>query len=274
MSGTARRPSPALLREPGEPPVVFGHRGLSSRAPENTLAAFRLLPEHGVTGVELDIHQCASGELVVAHDNDLLRTAGVPLRLRQASFAEIREHDVGSWFDARFAGERVPALSEVFELLGRGMLYDIEVKPYGVRLGRAISGQVEFTLMELLRVHGLADRCIVSSFDPLVVRRWNALATAVPAALIYANGPDAPFTVRRGRGRMVCRPAALKPHWVDVTARYVRRRHRYGRAVIPWTVDDPETAALLAGMEVDGIISNCPEEIARAVAHAMGQAGA
>src|SRR5256885_896479 len=54
-------------------PLIWGHRGASFEAPENTLAAFRLAREQGADGVELDAQRCASGEIVVMHDESLAR---------------------------------------------------------------------------------------------------------------------------------------------------------------------------------------------------------
>ncbi|MEE8440127.1 MAG: glycerophosphodiester phosphodiesterase family protein [Spirochaetia bacterium] len=238
---------------------------MSTRAPENTLAAFELIARDGVSGIELDIHQCATGELVVIHDDTLTRTAGVALKIREAGLDAIREHEVGSWFGPRFTGEKVPTLTEVFELLGRRVVYDIEIKPYGKYWGPPAPGGTETTLDALIRHHGLADRCIVSSFDPFVLRRFARLATEIPAALIYTNTSNVPITVRHGRGRLFCRPDILKPYHADVTERFVRRRKARGRQVIPWTVGEPDEARRLSAAGVDGLISNVPDLIQSAL---------
>ena len=193
-------------------PMVIGHRGYSSRAPENTLAAFRLVLEHGIQGVELDVHRCATGEIVVAHDETLQRTAGVPVKLREAPYGQIREHDVGRWFGEEFAGERVPLLEEVLELLGGRVFVDIEIKHYATQLGRAHEGSVEAETVRLIRRHGLGGRSIVSSFDPFVVRRVRLLAPEVPVAAIYADTPDLPRFVRRGGARFYSGATVMKPN--------------------------------------------------------------
>ena len=246
--------------------IVYGHRGLSARAPENTLAAFSLIREENIPGVELDVHQCATGELVVAHDDDLLRTAGVRLSLREAPLGSIKEHDVGSWFDPKFRNQKVPTLSEVFELLGDGVEYDIEIKPYGVRLGRPMPQGPEVTLGALIHHHGLADRCLVSSFDPLVLNRFASVSRTIPTALIYSSSGDLPITIRSGRGRLLCRPDHLKPYFRDITSGFVRRQTARGRRVIAWTVDDPTEGRRLARAGVGGLVSNSPDVILNALA--------
>src|SRR6266568_1623573 len=92
----------------GRRPIILGHRGASAEAPENTLAAFRLAVEQGADGVELDVWRCRSGEVVVHHDVDTARVAGVAHRLGSTRWAELRRLDVGSWKGQRFAGAPRP----------------------------------------------------------------------------------------------------------------------------------------------------------------------
>ena len=72
-------------------PLVFGHRGFSALAPENTLPAFSLCRERGIPGIELDVQTCRTGELMISHDFDLKRTTGSEGIIQDMSFEEIRE---------------------------------------------------------------------------------------------------------------------------------------------------------------------------------------
>src|SRR5512141_1462298 len=103
------RTVPPAPRAPGRP-LVLGHRGASADAPENTLAALELALRQGADGVELDVWRCATGEVVVHHDADLERTAGLPLRIDRTPWTALRAADVGAWKGARWAGERPPRL--------------------------------------------------------------------------------------------------------------------------------------------------------------------
>jgi glycerophosphoryl diester phosphodiesterase len=259
------------FEKPLQVPVVIGHRGYSSIAPENTIAAFELIREHGVPGVELDVHRCATGEIVVVHDDTLDRTAGVPLQIRQTPLGELREHDVGAWFgqDGRFAGQRIPLLEEVLELLAGHCFFDIEIKHYGTRLGRARFGGVEAETVRLIRRHGLVRRCIVSSFDPFVVRRVRVLAPEIPVAAIYASARDVPWFLRRSGARTFSGATIMKPYHGDATGAHITRHKRRRRLVMPWTVDDPETARALAARGVDAIITNRPGEIRASLAETV-----
>src|SRR5512146_3337233 len=108
------RSVPRVPRVPGRP-LVLGHRGASAEAPENTLAAFRLAMAQGADGVELDVWRCATGEVVVIHDEETRRVAGVSLRVPDSPLAALRALDVGAWKGEAFRGERIPLLAEVLE---------------------------------------------------------------------------------------------------------------------------------------------------------------
>ena len=71
-------------------PLLFGHRGYSHLAPENTLPAFQALIDHGIPGVELDVQRCRSGEVVVLHDTDVQRITGKSARVENLSFQELQ----------------------------------------------------------------------------------------------------------------------------------------------------------------------------------------
>ena len=241
--------------------MVIGHRGYSSRAPENTLAAFRLIREHGISGVELDVHQCATGEIVVAHDDSLQRVAGVALPIVATPFDQLREHDIGRWFDTKFTGEQIPLLEDVFEVLGGACFIDIEIKHHRSPAARPREGSVEAAVARLVRHHGLERRCIVSSFDPLIVRRVCAFDRAIVGGAIYASGYDPTSVFRRSASRLLSGAMVMKPHHANATEARIRRMHRVGKLVMPWTVDDEDLARSLADRGVDAIITNRPGEI-------------
>src|SRR3954471_16954062 len=90
----------------GNRPLVYAHRGASADAPENTLAAFRLALEQRADGIELDAQRCASGEVVVVHDESWLRTTGHAGLVTRTPWSTLRALDAGGWKPERFRGER------------------------------------------------------------------------------------------------------------------------------------------------------------------------
>jgi glycerophosphoryl diester phosphodiesterase len=253
-----RRPVPPFA---ADIPVVFAHRGYSSRAPENTLAAFRAAREAGVSAVELDVQQCASGELVVFHDFSLSRITGEPGLVTETSYSELAELDAGAWYSSAFAGERIPRLQDVFEVLGGSVYYDIEIK----HDSRAATG-LEPALRDTIRRYELSGRCMVSSFNPFALFHLRRLAPELPTALIFADAREVPRVFRYGAGRHLAPPAVFKPHHVQLERprRFLRRALERGY-VLPWTVNEPERAARLVEWGAAGVVSDDPEPVLAAL---------
>jgi glycerophosphoryl diester phosphodiesterase len=90
------------------PVVIIAHRGSSAVAPENTLAAFRLAAEQGTDMIELDVQESSDGQVLVAHDADLMKVSGNPASIWDTDAATLRAIDIGSYRDPRYAAERVP----------------------------------------------------------------------------------------------------------------------------------------------------------------------
>lgn len=235
-------------------PLLFAHRGYSSRAPENTIAAFAAAREAGIPGVELDVHRCATGELVVIHDHDLRRLSGTDGVVEREGLASLRKLDVGSWFDGSFAGERIPLLEEIFETLGESVYYDIEIKNREDE-----PGPLERELVDLIRDRGLARRCLVSSFNPYTIRLVKALDAQLPTAIIYSSDPSVPFPLRHGEGRFIAHCDVLKPSMKKMKPwPLFINQMLMGYPVITWTVDSPEVAEHILKLNVTGVISNDP----------------
>lgn len=109
-------------------PEIIAHRGASADAPENTLAAIQLAWQQGADAAELDVMLTADGQLVAIHDETTLRTGGVDWALTDHTLAELKTLEVGSWKSPQFAGERIPTLAEVLEIIPVGKRLFIEVK--------------------------------------------------------------------------------------------------------------------------------------------------
>jgi len=240
MSVWGRRPA-------GSGPLVIGHRGASARAPENSVEAFARARADGADGVELDVLQCATGEVVVFHDDDLARLAGRPERVDALPFAELREVRLAS-------GARIPTLAEAFEACGPELLVNVELKAGGVSADRLAA--LAAGVADVVERAGTAARVLVSSFSPLAVRAWMRRARAIPAALLFERA--APVPLRRAWAAAWLRPSALNPERLLCTRPRVERWHARGYAVNVWTVDDEAELRALRDMGVDGLITNDP----------------
>jgi glycerophosphoryl diester phosphodiesterase len=241
---------------------VLGHRGASAEAPENTLAAFRLALEGGADGFELDVWRCASGEVVVAHDADTLRTAGVAHRIARTPWSVLRRLDAGAWKHPRFAGERIPRLEEVLAAFP-GAVVNVELKAAG-----AGDPRLAWAVARIARDLGATSRLVVSSFAPALVAATRAAAPRLAAGALFAA--DQRWRLRAAAGRALG-VHALHPEAALATPARVAAWRRRGLAVLVWTVDDPGAIAALSRAGVDAVITNRPREAREAVRLATGR---
>jgi glycerophosphoryl diester phosphodiesterase len=230
----------------------FAHRGASRDAPQNTLAAFRLAREMGVDGVELDVQVSKDGEAVVIHDFTVDATTDGQGAVKDKTLAELKELDAGSWFDARFAGERIPTLEEVIVEVGHQLVLNIELK------ARAFgSAHLVAEVVRLIEDHGLVQRVILSSFNPLALCRVKRLNHRIPTGLLYYF--DLPAHLLRALLLFLTEPDALHPEKHLVTQEYMRWAKERGYRVNVWTVDEPAEMERLIALGVDGIITDHPD---------------
>ena len=236
-------------------PVFLAHRGASSLAPENSIAAYKTAKKLGAQGIELDVHLCKTGELVVTHDHWLDRIAGVHLKIESSSFAELSSIDIGSFFntlhpdqaDESFASERLATLDTVLETVGPDMYLDIELKSETVTctpLAKAVATCLD---------RHAKKNCIISSFNPFALRAYRKYGTHAIAA-IYDTGEKTPFYLRHREALYFSRADIKKPS-VDIALGTLL--HETGeKPVLVWTVDTRTVAAKLLAEGVTGIITN------------------
>jgi glycerophosphoryl diester phosphodiesterase len=250
-------------------PLLFGHRGCSAVAPENTMASFQKILDFRIPGVELDIQIARTGELVVCHDSNLKRTTGKDALIRETDLDEIRSLDAGSWFSSDFSGERIPLLDEVLDLLGNDVYYDLEIKHWD-RDG----GELERKVVETVQRRGIRERTLVSSFNPYSIRAVRRLDPALHTAHIYTRHSEFPWYLSSGAGRLLCRPEVLKPNRHQLNRRSVFWKKNVLRyPLITWTEDDPKAVRRYLELGVDGIVTNVPEQMLTIIPGRTGHVG-
>ncbi len=254
---------------PAQPPAVdvHAHRGGAGLAPENTLAAFRNALAVGADVLELDLHVSQDGEPVVIHDPTLQRTTNGRGFVRETALPDLKRLDAGTWFAARFAGERIPTLQEVLDLVktagGPQVRLNMETKFPPPGQGPPPPSDFEERVLALARGAGLLERIVIQSFFYPSLARVKALDPSVRTAALRAarDATSDPVGVVRG-----ARADVWSPNAALVTRGVVDTLHRAGIPVVPWTVNTPvEIERLLdAGIGTlrgDGIITDFPDRL-------------
>jgi glycerophosphoryl diester phosphodiesterase len=200
--------------------------------------------ESGADYAEMDVQQTADGKVVLLHDRDLKRVAGVSRRLDELTYEEVRHLDVGSWFDPAFAGERVPTLAEVISLCRGKIRLNIELKFFGSdrRLAQAV--------VDIVREQGLESDCLITSlnYDALMEVKQQHAGLRTGIIVAHALGDSSRLEVD-----------ALSVRADFLSDELLRSAHRQGKEVHAWTVNDPREMTRLMNRGVDNIITSDPD---------------
>ena len=235
--------------------IIVAHRGYSSVAPENTLAAMQKAIDARADFVELDVQESGDDQIVVIHDRDLKKVANVDLIVSESSAAELRQHDIGSHFSTEFSGERIPTLEEVLELCRGKIKVNIELKTYGK--DRVLVDRV----IQIVEAQQMEDQIVIMSLEPeLVARARVARPTWKVGQLIAVAAGD---ITRIDASFLAIQQSLANPAMVSSA-------HRKHREVLVWTVNEPIEMSAMLTAGVDGLITDFPE-LAREVLQERAQ---
>ena len=231
---------------------IFAHRGASGAAPENTLEAFDLAVRSGAHGVELDVHICRTGELVVAHDERVDRVSDGTGRIADMSLAELRSLAFCRTHP-EYKNARIPLLSEVFQLLrSSGLGINIELKNSIIDYP-----DLERRTLEEVDRYFCRSRVLFSSFNHHSMVRMKALEPSVSCGLLYEGVFLSPWEYAKKLGM-----DAIHPHYSEVllSSDECTAAHAAGIQVNPWTVNAPEIMDAVLSKGVDILITNFPDQ--------------
>ena len=231
---------------------IFGHRGSSGEAPENTLAAFRKALEAGADGVELDLHGSRDGYPVVIHDPTLDRTTNGNGTVAEAPLEELRKLDAGAWFASEFVGERLPEFGEVLEWF-RPTTATLCVE---LKTGEpAVPGWLERAL-QMIQGAAMETRVILSSFNVETMGEIRRGAPALTCALLVRSETAQPWLEAERLGMQ-----GLHPPAAICDERLMRESRARDLAVRPFTVNTEKEAARLFALGVEAIITDVPAKL-------------
>lgn len=228
-------------------PLVIAHRGASTEAPENSIAAFELAIAQGADGIELDVHLSRDDQPVVIHDSTLERTTDGRGRVRDRTVRELKRLDAGGWHGAPYQGQRIQTLQEVFERFRDRTRFWIELKG-GSDLYRGIEERV----ISMIEVYDVLERALVQSFDRKALDQIRSLNPEVQLGVLTADTPIEAL-IRSGTViRAICPDARL------VTEKALGEIRQAGLDCYVWTVNEPAHMDRLVDWGVTGIITDRP----------------
>jgi glycerophosphoryl diester phosphodiesterase len=256
----------------------IAHRGASSLAPENTLAAGCKALELGADMWELDVQMTADGEPVILHDNTLKRTSNVeaifpgrrPWRVHQFNLNEIRQLDFGSWFEeqdpfgqvaagvvpdedlASYVGEPIPTLEEVLKFtLEHGWRANLEIKDLTGIPGHEVVVKKVISLVERLDMLSLVH---ISSFNQSYLAQVRDSLRDISTGVLVSKRCPRPDILLRQLGSQTYHPRRTAIRLAEIPL-----LNSQGFRVYVWNVNDEQTmkSMILAG--ANGIFTDFPQ---------------
>ena len=228
--------------------MVIAHRGASSYAPENTLAAFDLALRMEVRHIELDVDFTSDSHIVVIHDDTVDRTTNGSGPVTSHTLAALRGFDAGSWFGARFAGERIPTFDEVLARYKGRVHIHTEIKGHSPSLSQRTA--------DLIRKHGMEGQVTITSFQSVRLEEMRAYAPELPMGWLVREVSDPIIAQAHAMGvTQLCPRADL------ITPELVRRLHAEGFVARAWGVTTEELMQQVVQAGADGMTVNFPDKL-------------
>lgn len=236
---------------------IVAHRGASFDAPENTLSAIKEAWSQQADAVEFDVWLTADGQIVLHHDADTERTAGVARRIDQQTLAELRELEFGKWKAAKYDGEPIATLAQALQHLPEGRRALIEVK---------CGAEIATELSRVLDESGLpTEQTAIISFSAEVCA---ACKQAMPELKVYwivglkqdTDSGAWNHTVEE----LTSTANRLELDGLDlqacelIDAAFARKVREARLELIVWTVNDPKVAKQMIAAGVQGITTDRP----------------
>lgn len=219
---------------------IYAHRGASSLAPENTLAALQIAIDHQADGIEFDVFQHGD-EFILIHDRWLHRTTNGIGQLQSVILEELRMLDAGD-------GQHIPTLNEAMQCIGNKCQINIEMK--GVQDVAALMWYVEKACLQ----YAVPDQNILySSFDHHLLK---SLKTLNPDARIGALTASKPLTYAEFAEQLNAEFVNADITFVD--RNFVEDAKQRGLKIGVYTVDQPEDLVKLNEWGVDAVFCNNP----------------
>ncbi|MFT5438251.1 MAG: glycerophosphoryl diester phosphodiesterase [Alphaproteobacteria bacterium] len=234
---------------------VIGHRGAAGSTPENTMASVLKAIGDGADWVEIDVQETADGQVVVVHDSDFMKAAGVDLKVWDATIEDIARIDIGSVFDAAYSDQRAPLLSDVLAAAKGRAKVIIELKYYGHDV------DLENRVIALVEEAGMEGQIATMSLKYPAVQKMLELRPDWRAGVLAAtsigdlSGLQGDF---------------LAVNLGEVSHRLLSSAEAAGKDVYAWTVNDPLTMSRMISMGVDGLITDEPALAQQVIAYRAG----
>ena len=224
--------------------LKIGHRGAKAHIAENTFESIEKALEFGANMIEIDVHKCATGELVVIHDFTLDRTTNGSGEVKKKKYSELKNLKVEEQF-------KIPLLEEVLELIEGKCDINIELKGLDTA-----TKACEIVQQKVTSGQWAYSNFLISSFQKNELFRVRKLNENIPIGVL--SKASVPEAIELGR---LLKASAIHPSLGIITRDNVKLCHEANFKVNVWTVNEPNDMERMRNFDVDGIISDYPDRL-------------
>jgi len=227
--------------------VKIGHRGVPSLAHENTLDSFQKAIDAGMDGIELDVQFSADKKLVVYHNWDIECDLGEIELIENLTYSEIQ-----NIFLNGNEQNKIPLFTEVLDILNKNIIINIEIKSAHI-----LNTNIENNVLKLIKAYGFENNCILSSFNPFILRRAKKINPQILTALLWSK-KKLQFIINTPLWVWICRPDGFHGDIDYLDNNLINWIRRKKMSIMAFTIITQTQLNKAQRFEVDGIIMDDP----------------
>lgn len=235
--------------------IKVAHRGVPSLVPENTITSYKYAVTLNIDMLEIDVHRTRDNKLVIIHDPTTERTSLEKGEIKNLTYKEVQKYDIGKWKGEEFIGERIPLFDDVLQLIrDTDIKLLIEVKQPEKYPG------IEEQILESIITNDINEQqIIIQSFDKKSIQKFKRLNSRIELGVLIKKKDR---FISRGSIRRIGEYASfINPNYKIVTKKFVDEAHKLNMKVLPYTINDGKTAQKMIDLNVDGLITDYPQNI-------------
>ena len=226
--------------------LSIGHRGAKGYIAENTLESINMAIELNVDGVEIDVFKCLSGELVLFHDKNLKKLTGKSGKIGNLTINDLQKYLVLGKY-------KIPTLKDVLEKIKKPLLVNIELKGSGA--AESTSKIIEdFSKRTLWK----KENFIVSSFNWDELKKFRSINTDIAIGILLDKLGNMNEAIQFGKN---INAQSIHPNYIMLNEATVEKIKKNGFKIYTWTVNNKEDISFMQKLNVDGVISDYPDQI-------------
>ncbi len=227
--------------------VKVGHRGVPSLTHENTLDSFRKAIDTGMDGIELDVQFSADKKLVVYHNWSIETQSGKSELIKNLTYSEIHKISLNG-----NEQNEIPLFTDVLDILNKKIIINIEIKSAHI-----LNTKIEKNVLDLIKAYGFENNCILSSFNPFIIRRVKKINPKILTAFLWSkNSPQ--FIINTPLWVWICRPDGFHADIDYLDKNLINWIRKKNMSIMTFTITKQKQLIKAQLLGVDGVFMDDP----------------